>query len=186
MKRFSIPESRGFSLLELLLVLGVIAALAIAAFIVYPSVQAGNQAALESTNIATIRAGVQSLYEATNEYASLTTDVANQSRLFPASMNGGIYTAGAPITNVWGGGVTVETSTLVAGTHFDITYNDVSNAACVKMVPALSTDFEVVVLNAVTIADPQNLLGGGGVTFDPATVGANCTGTPNVLVLVSR
>lgn len=52
-------SKKGFSLLELLLVLGIIAALVVAAFIVYPKVQASQRAQAESNNIATIQAGVK-------------------------------------------------------------------------------------------------------------------------------
>lgn len=41
-------SKKGFSLLELLLVLGIIAALVVAAFIVYPKVQASQRAQAES------------------------------------------------------------------------------------------------------------------------------------------
>ena len=40
----NIKSKKGFSLLELLLVLGIIAALVVAAFIVYPKVQASQRA----------------------------------------------------------------------------------------------------------------------------------------------
>ncbi|EGD5057419.1 prepilin-type N-terminal cleavage/methylation domain-containing protein, partial [Escherichia coli] len=43
-----IKSKKGFSLLELLLVLGIIAALVVAAFIVYPKVQASQRAQAES------------------------------------------------------------------------------------------------------------------------------------------
>jgi prepilin-type N-terminal cleavage/methylation domain-containing protein len=55
----NIKSKKGFSLLELLLVLGIIAALVVAAFIVYPKVQASQRAQAESNNIATIQAGVK-------------------------------------------------------------------------------------------------------------------------------
>lgn len=53
---------KGISLLELVLVLGIISALVVAAFIVYPKVQASQRAQAERNNIATILAGVKSLY----------------------------------------------------------------------------------------------------------------------------
>lgn len=53
---------KGISLLELVLVLGVISALVVEAFIVYPKVQASQHAQAERNNIATIQDGVKSLY----------------------------------------------------------------------------------------------------------------------------
>ncbi|EOZ4665291.1 prepilin-type N-terminal cleavage/methylation domain-containing protein, partial [Enterobacter asburiae] len=43
----NIKSKKGFSLLELLLVLGIIAALVVAAFIVYPKVQASQRSQAE-------------------------------------------------------------------------------------------------------------------------------------------
>ena len=64
-------SKKGFSLLELLLVLGIIAALVVAAFIVYPKVQASQRAQAESNNIATIQAGVKALYTSASSYDKL-------------------------------------------------------------------------------------------------------------------
>ena len=55
-------SKKGFSLLELLLTLGVIAGIIIAAFIVFPKVQASQKIDKESRNITAIQAGVKSLY----------------------------------------------------------------------------------------------------------------------------
>ncbi len=65
-------SKKGFSLLELLLVLGIIAALVVAAFIVYPKVQASQRAQAESHHTgrcqSTLYISIQ-LYWA-NEYRS--------------------------------------------------------------------------------------------------------------------
>lgn len=55
-------KGKGFSLLELLLVLGVIAALIVGAFIVYPKVRNSQSIDAEAKNIATIRSGILALY----------------------------------------------------------------------------------------------------------------------------
>ena len=52
---FSRTRSAGFSLIELLLVLGIIAILLVAAFVVYPQVRDRNQANVEVTNLATMK-----------------------------------------------------------------------------------------------------------------------------------
>ena len=57
---------RGFSLIELLLVLGVIAILLVAAFVIYPRVRLANQVNSEVTNIAAIQANVRSMMAPTN------------------------------------------------------------------------------------------------------------------------
>lgn len=80
-------------MVELLLVLGIITILLVAAFVVYPQVRDRNQANVEVTNLTTIKASLNSLYASKNQnYDGLTTAVANQARVFPASMNAGVYT----------------------------------------------------------------------------------------------
>ena len=51
-------KRKGFSLLELLLVMGIIAALIVAAFIVYPKVQSYRNVKIESNNISSLKAEV--------------------------------------------------------------------------------------------------------------------------------
>ena len=75
---------RGFSLIELLLVLGVLAFFLIAAFVIYPSVRDRNQANSEAQNLSAIKANVNTLYAGKGgNYRGLTPGVANQARVFP-------------------------------------------------------------------------------------------------------
>ena len=90
-------SKKGFSLLELLLVLGIIAALVVAAFIVYPKVQASQRAQAESNNIATIQAGVKALFTSASSFTGLTNSVAVQAKIFPDNMLSGSGSAAKPI-----------------------------------------------------------------------------------------
>ena len=82
-------KNKGFSLLEILLVLAIAAALVIGAFIVYPKVQAGARADAESKNISTIVAGIKSLYTSSSTYTGLTNAVAANAKIFPDNMLNG-------------------------------------------------------------------------------------------------
>ncbi|MFN0462872.1 type 4 pilus major pilin, partial [Salmonella enterica subsp. enterica serovar Infantis] len=93
-------------LLELLLVLGIIAALVVEAFIVYPKVQASQRAQAESNNIATIQAGVKALYTSASSFTGLTNTVAVQAKIFPDNMLSGTGNAAKPI-NAFKGNVTL-------------------------------------------------------------------------------
>ena len=104
----------GFSLVEILLVLGIIAILAIAAFIIFPQVQASNRANTEQTNITTLAAGIKNLYGATRNYTGISATVVNQARIAPASMNGGDPSA-TTLSSSWSGDVAIAPSAAVAG-----------------------------------------------------------------------
>jgi prepilin-type N-terminal cleavage/methylation domain-containing protein len=184
MNHINRKHAQGFSLLELLLVLGVIAALAIAAFIVFPSVQAGNQANTETANLNTIQAGLKGLYT-NGRFTGLNNTSAITARVVPANMVANDFTGATPPTNIWGGAVTVaEAST--GDTHFEIVYGDVTQAACVKLVPALVSNFEAVETQVAVVADATNVLGGGVITFDPGQVGANCVAALNEITVYGR
>ncbi|EIC2930321.1 prepilin-type N-terminal cleavage/methylation domain-containing protein, partial [Salmonella enterica] len=127
-------SKKGFSLLELLLVLGIIAALVVAAFIVYPKVQASQRAQAESNNIATIQAGVKALYTSASSFTGLTNTVAVQAKIFPDNMLSGTGNAAKPI-NTFKGNVTLAAAATgpssAAGSSFTITYDNVPAAECV-------------------------------------------------------
>lgn len=180
MKSFSFNRNaKGFSLIELLLVLGVLAILLVAAFVVYPQVRDRNQANAEVANLTSIKANLNNLYAPRGgNYAGLTTEVANQARAFPASMNGGTYTASAPITSSWGGSVTVAATTtavagIPAGRAFSITYNGVPSGVCLGLVSGAATNFQ-----SVTVGGTEVVTSAG---FNPATAAAQCNGTPTVV-----
>ncbi|HDZ1658802.1 TPA: type IV pilin [Salmonella enterica subsp. enterica serovar Gallinarum] len=86
--------------------MGIIAALVVAAFIVYPKVQASQRAQAESNNIATIQAGVKALYTSASSFTGLTNTVAVQAKIFPDNMLSGTGNAAKPI-NAFKGNVTL-------------------------------------------------------------------------------
>lgn len=158
----------GFSLVEILLVLGIIAILAIAAFIIFPQVQASNRANTEQSNITTIAAGVKNLYGATRNYSSVTNGVVNTARIFPPTMNGGVFGSTTPITSSWS-----ETVTVAPGPStdlFTITYAAMPTEVCTKLVPGLVQNFEAVTVGSTPLTDN-----------DPADIITACQGDPAVV-----
>ncbi len=140
----NIKSKKGFSLLELLLVLGIIAALVVAAFIVYPKVQASQRAQAESNNIATIQAGVKALYTSASSFTGLTNTVAVQAKIFPDNMLSGSGSSATPI-NAFKGDVVVESAntgpSAAQGSSFTITYKNVPAAECTKIITAAAGNF---------------------------------------------
>lgn len=176
-------KQKGLSLVELLLVLGVIALIAIAAFIIYPSVQASTQSNTESSNITAVVAATKNLYGARGNYGTGNiTGTLVQARAFPSTMVGGIYTASTVPVNAWGASVTVAGAGTPVGTQFAITYSDIPTEACIKFVSGVAANFDLV----GTVADPDAIKAAGQAP-DPAAIVTACNaGLVNDIVFTSR
>ncbi|MEL7629221.1 type 4 pilus major pilin [Pectobacterium aroidearum] len=140
---------KGFSLLELMLVLGVIAGLVVSAFIVYPKVQVAQRVEMESKNIAAIQAGVKALYASAPNYSGLKNTVALNANIFPDSMLSGEGDE-RKIVNSFKGNVELT----APGNIFYITYYSVPSAECIRLVYAVRNNFNSVLIN--NIAAPKD------------------------------
>ncbi|EHR8838647.1 type IV pilin [Escherichia coli] len=159
----------------------MIAALVVAAFIVYPKVQASQRAQAESNNIATIQAGVKALYTSASSFTGLTNNVAVQAKIFPDNMLSGSGTAAKPI-NAFKGNVTLAATATgpssAAGSSFTITYDNVPAAECVKIATAAGNFY-------ITTVGTKVVKAAGG-TLDVAATAAACNNaTSNTLVFTS-
>ncbi|ECA3699875.1 prepilin-type N-terminal cleavage/methylation domain-containing protein [Salmonella enterica subsp. enterica serovar Muenchen] len=165
-------SKKGFSLLELLLVLGIIAALVVAAFIVYPKVQASQRA----------QAGVKALYTSASSFTGLTNTVAVQAKIFPDNMLSGTGNAAKPI-NAFKGNVTLAAAATgpssAAGSSFTITYDNVPAAECVKITTAAAGNFYTAKVGSKVVKAADG-------TLDVAATAAACNNaTSNTLVFTS-
>ncbi|MBI9252209.1 prepilin-type N-terminal cleavage/methylation domain-containing protein [Escherichia coli] len=180
----NIKSKKGFSLLELLLVLGIIAALVVAAFIVYPKVQASQRAQAESNNIATIQAGVKALYTSASSFTGLTNSVAVQAKIFPDNMLSGSGSSATPI-NAFKGNVVVASAdtgpSAATGSSFTITYSNVPAAECTKIITAAAGNFYT-----AGVGTAGNVKAAGGV-LDVAETATQCEsgGNSNTLIFTS-
>ena len=183
MKKLKLIKRRqnGFSLLEILLVLAIAAALVIGAFIVYPKVQAAARADAESKNISTIVAGVKSLYTSSSTYTGLTNEVAINAKIYPDNMINGTSTT--PI-NAWKGEVTIAAadtgSSGVEGSSFTITYKSVPAIECAKIVSSTAGNFYIMKVN-------DNVVKASDGVLDIAATAEKCNagGNTNTIELTS-
>lgn len=154
---------RGFSLIEILITIGIIAVLALAAFIAFPIVQGRLHAKQEASNIRSIQANVRATFLSQNgTYTGLGNGrsagdrgTANLARIFPVSMNGGDFSQNVPIQAVWGGdvwvwqrpAVTTPMGAIAQHKSFGISYDSVPRNVCAPLVMALSDDFRSITIN---------------------------------------
>jgi prepilin-type N-terminal cleavage/methylation domain-containing protein len=183
---FNQAKAKGFSLIELLLVLGVLAILLVAAFVVYPQVRDRNQANAEVSNLTALKANITNLYASRGgNYDGLNTGVANQARAFPSSMNGGRYGASIQPAAAWGGNVTVAVNAapttttqtpsgvLSANRSFSITYAGVPDGVCLGLVSGAASNFQGVRVGTIEVMDANG--------FNPGIAAGACTGNPTVV-----
>ena len=152
-------NQKGFTLIELLLVLAIIAALAVAAFIIFPRVQASNAATSNATILNAAAAQIQALFPSAR-YSNLSTQVACRGDVFPENMKMGptcatTTSAGAntDLQNEWQGNITVNGATAAgavvtttAARYYRIDYANVPTKVCSKLAPALASNFGIVAI----------------------------------------
>ena len=158
MKKFK--RKRGFSLLEILLVLGIISGAIILALIIYPKITGANNVKTEVSNAGLIKSGVQSLYASSSNPPSNPNmnSMLIKADLIPDNMVQGT----ANIQNVWSGDVFVGTTTINSKTAFAIQYNHVPAAECIKMVTSASTGFDKIVVSAGKAGSAGGVVSSGG------------------------
>lgn len=185
-------KHKGFTLIEILLVLAIIAALSVVAFIVYPRVQAGRQA---TNNTSILNAGAATLTSVfpSGRYGNLTATVACNADVFPETF---LVTPGdcaGGIQNEWEGAVDAfgsdETGTLVATSaarYFTIVFNGVPSKVCNKLAAAAASNFGRVGVGdnqAAAIASPiVDIFADATDTVDEAAMTAACNNAPEVSI----
>ena len=179
-------KAQGFSLIELLLVLAIVAALAVAAFIIYPRVQASTSANSASQTLASASASVRSVFTSGN-YANLNAAAAVNGKFFPDS-----YGAAAPLANEWGGladinGSTRDGATATAGArYFTITLEDVPAEVCKRLAPAAAANFGRVAISGAADVVVVDSYADTEVLLNEAAVLTACGDTPVTMTFTTR
>lgn len=151
----SLRSQKAFSLIEMLLVLGVLSVLLIAAFVVYPRVRTAQQVTTEVENIALIHAGINKMYMHNgNNYKDLTLDAAKKAKIFPDNM----VSAAGVVTNSWGGTVVLGPSAnpysgMSSYRTYVLRYRNVPADACVALVSQTASYFTAIGVGTESRAD---------------------------------
>ena len=177
-------NSKAFSLIEMLLVLGVLAVLLVAAFVVYPRVRDASRVNAEVNNLIVMKAAVVNLFNNSGgSYAGLNTTVANQARVIPETMNGGNYASISQIKSTWGGDVTIGNVSaqlsvpyVVPGSRsFRIIYTKVPESICLGLVSASIGNFFKITVDSVDVINVND----GKLEFNPAIAAEACSKKEN-------
>lgn len=162
-------NKKGFTLVEILLVVGFIAIASIGIYVVYNKVNSGGKANAEARNLDVLRAGIKNLYGANNNYNGINAQIVDQAGITPDVMN-----TNPTITNSFGGAVTIGAVNLGTGTNngFAITYNNVPPDVCAKLVPTAGAQFDQVTIGAAGAGTVAKAFGSNFI--NPANVAAGC------------
>ena len=126
--------TRGFTLMEVLLVIAVGAGLIIASIVFYQQADGGSKLTQAFQQVQSTVSGVRQLYSSRSSYGTIDlTETAVDNNVFPSSM---LDVNGDP-RNPWGGEVGIEGS----GTTFTITLPDVPRDACGKLISQNASGF---------------------------------------------
>jgi len=129
-------RNKGFSLLEILLVLAIAASVVAAAFVVYPKAQTALTINKEAKNIAMAQAGIRSMYSSVADYSGLTTELIASADIFPEDMIREDSYGMRKIVNYFGGDVIITPTSGISGkanSAYNIKYFGLQTEECIKL-----------------------------------------------------
>ena len=167
-------KEQGFSLLELLLVVGVGALLLLAGIGTYQLVTSGSTSNEAIRLIATVKQQTQRAFQGQQTYGAAGTDLVPTLIAMQAFPSGVVNPAGTAAVDPWGGNMAIQAAG-AGGANFSIGFTAVPTSACIQIGTAFTendTDFVSLVV--------------GGTTFNvgnpiaTATLTTACSGAANV------
>ena len=157
-------KNKGFTLVEILLVVGFIALASIGIYAVYNKAITTGKANQENTNLQTIRAGINNLFGNQKDYADVSEDVVRNARISPPSMHTGAYA----LTNLFGGRVIIREETIGVKKGFSIESQRVPTDVCIKLGAMAGASFERIQIASAIVKEP-------GYKPDPEKIVVQCS-----------
>lgn len=175
-------KAQGFTMIELLIGIGFIAAASATVYYIYNKVKATGDANTEGRHLDTLRAGIKNMYQGQVSYgteggasSAISATFANQARITPDAMRLPGTANESIIRNKFGGTVTIAPQTLGSGQSnnaFSITYSNVPGEVCVKLVTTAGSQFDQV---SVGLAAPGTVVKTFGTqSLNPVRTAAEC------------
>lgn len=164
--QFGNRKSKGFTLLELLLVVAIVAIALAVLFFLFNKVQSKSTAQTEAQNLVTMAADVKGLFSPQGNFTGINDQVLVQNNVPPTGM-----VAGGNIVNGWGGAVTVAPAG-AGDSQATFQYDGVPTGdSCSGFVQGAQSAFATINVNGQVIKDVTT-----GAQFSAATLGAACNG----------
>ena len=146
-------RKKGFSLLELLLVFGVIAAIIVAVFMVYPKVSSGQKIDSDIKILGTLNAGIKNLYAGQADFTGLSVDAVIKSKIVPEDI--------------------VDDNLIQIEPYYDgsfyIGFENISVDACPKFVSQAGASYFKIVVGSTEVKNIEN-----GLELNMATTTSAC------------
>lgn len=159
-------KKKGFSLIELMLVLVVLVVLIGGAYVLFGTLSQGAKSDQAQKNLMGLQAGVKRLCQRAGQCPTLSAATVISAGQAPSDM-----VNGTALQSPWGGPVTVVATGDLGGTDnaFDYTFNAVPKSECNTFVSAVQNNFGKVVIGTTTVKEP-------GTAFALATAVTACDG----------
>lgn len=170
----------GFTLVEVLIVLGIASVIVAGVYITYSIVRSGNQANEEVRNMIVLRENIKKMFSMQGTYSGLNTALVAKSGFVPSN----IKTDGTNLSNVWGNNYTISPVQISTpgGTFTNLfrVQSIVPKNACEKVVQGLTswdalsissgaTEYNVKIPGDDTVY-ASNILSGCGANSSTATI----------------
>lgn len=163
-------KNKGFTLVEVLLVVGFIALAGIGIYTIYSKIRNSQYAAQEVRHLNVFKAGINALKSPGFKYTDVSTVLLNNARITPDSMRAIQYTLNdMSITSGFGQSVTASTVNLGGGSFngYAIIYWAVPTEICSKMISGAEKNWAYISVNSVSVK-PYNG------TLDVALMATRC------------
>lgn len=159
-------NERGYTLIETLLVIAIMAVAIAAVIALYLTITSGNAVNQATQQVQAISSNIQKAYNTSGSpYTSLTTQAGINIGAFPDGM-----VRGSTVYNGWNGTVQLQGT----ATNFTITYTNIAQSACASLAStsaSLGSSLTQVTVNGSSISIP----------VDPALAGSACSQASNTI-----
>lgn len=176
-----IKRKNGLTIIESLLIVGLIAVSSIAVYVVYMKSAVAGKVAQEARNIKILQDGILNIYTNERNFQNLDNTLVNNSSIAPNSMRDGTPDG---ISHIFGSDITITSRTSNPARPNDImviTYENVPTEYCTKFVVEAKSKFDGVLVNGNPIK--ENGIDNPAVDILPALCDANTNSTLDFLTM---